>query len=171
MQKVSELMGRPIVSSETGERVGKVVDVLLDPHSNHVVGLVTAGGGLLSSEQVLPYADVQTLGKDAVVARSGNGVVGSKEWRQQGVDSKRSSTLKHRRVLTTSGRALGEISDVLLDGTAGTVEAFEVASPAFGGLVQRRSILPRGSGLTIGADAVLVPDEAAGALENPPKRS
>jgi len=169
MQKVSELVGKPIVSAETGERMGKVADVLLDPQSSHILGLVV-GGGLLSSEQVLPYADVQTLGKDAVVARSGKGVVGPKEWRQQGLDTARSSALTHKRVLTTSGRALGEIHDVLVDESAGTVEAFVVANSALGGLVRRRSILPQGSGVTIGADAVLVPDEAAAALEEATKR-
>ena len=170
MQKVSELVGKPIVSAETGERIGKVADVLLDPHSHHVLGLVV-GAGLFRSEHVLPYSDVQTLGKDTVVARSGTGVVGPKEWREQGIDAARSSTLKHKRVLTTSGRALGEIHDVLLDDSAGTVEAFEVTGSTLGGLMHRRSILPQASGVTIGADAVLVPDETAVALEESRKSS
>ncbi len=160
MQRVSELIGKPIVSAESGERIGKVTDVLLDPQTQHVVGIVV-GGGVFASEHVLPYGDVQTLGRDAVIARTGAGVVGPKEWRQYTVDATRSSTLKHRRVLTTSGRALGEVHDILLN-DGGMVESFEVSG---GGLMPRRSILPSVKGLTIGSDAVLVPDETAAAME------
>ena len=164
MQKVSELVGKPIVSADTGERIGKVSDVLVDLQSHHVLGLVVAGG-LFSSEHVLPYTDVQAMGRDAVVARSRSGVVGAKEWRQQAVETMRTSTLQHRRVLTTSGRALGEIRDVLLD-DAGGIEGFEIAGSTLGGLLRRRSRLPQAPGVTIGADAVLVSDETAAEMES-----
>jgi uncharacterized protein YrrD len=159
MQKVSELINKPVVSAETGVRIGKVSDVLLDPQARQVIGLVIAGG-VFSSEQVLPYSDVQTLGKDAVVARSGTGVVGRKAWRRQAVSTTRATALNRRRVLTTGGRALGEIDDLRID-DAGTVEAFEVTNSKLGGLRHKRSIVPHTSGVTIGDDAVLVPDEAA----------
>lgn len=164
MQKVSELVGKSIVSADTGERIGKVSDVLVDPQSQHVLGLVVAGG-VLGAEHVLPYTDVQTLGTDAVVARSGSGVVGRKEWHQQAIETIRTSTLQHKRVLTTSGRALGNIRDVLLD-DAGGVEAFEIAGSTLGGLLRRRSTLPQAHGVTIGADAVLVSDETAAEMES-----
>jgi uncharacterized protein YrrD len=167
MHKVSELIDKPIVSADSGDRIGKVADVLLDPSSQRVVALVVAGG-LLSAEQVLPYSDVQTLGTDAVVARTGAGVVGPKEWRQQAVETRRASTLNHTRVLTTSGRAVGEIRDVVLDDD-GAVDAFEVAGSSLRGLLQRRSTLPSAHGVTVGADAVLVPDETVDAMEQVPK--
>ena len=164
MQKASDVVGRAIVSSETGERIGRVADLLMDAGSARVIGLVV-GGGVLKSEEVLPYADVQTLGGDAVVARTAAGVLGRQQWREQGADATRSSTLKHRRVLTTTGRALGAIDDVYVDETTGAVAGFELVGSALAGLVQRRSLLPHNSGITIGADAVLVPDDVVAALE------
>ena len=53
MQKVSELVGKPIASADTDERIGKVSDVLVDPQAQHVAGVVVASG-VLSSEHVLP---------------------------------------------------------------------------------------------------------------------
>jgi uncharacterized protein YrrD len=120
---------------------------------------------VLSSEHVLPYKDVQTLGRDAVVARSGSGVVGPKEWHQQSQEAMRTSALRHKRVLTTSGRALGQIRDVLLD-EAGGVEAFEIGGSTLASVLRRRSTLPHAQGVTIGADAVLVPDDAAAEMES-----
>jgi uncharacterized protein YrrD len=163
MPRVSELIGRTVISGDSGERIGTVSDVLLDPQSLRVLGLVM-GGGLFRSEHVLPYTDVQTLGKDAIVARSAAGVVDPRQWHQRGSDSTRTSALKHRQVLTTSGRALGQIHDVMLD-EGGAVDAFELAGSTLSGLMGRRPIVPQVGGITIGIDAVLVPDEAAAAME------
>ena len=74
MWKVSQLIGKSIVSGDNGEKLGRVADVMLHPAAHQVVGLVVAGG-VLSPEQVLPYAEIQTLGTDAVIARSGTGLV------------------------------------------------------------------------------------------------
>lgn len=160
MQKVSEVIGRAVVSSEGGERIGRVSDVLLDPGSRRVVGLVLAGG-VFKSEHVLRYADVQTLGRDAVIARGSDGVLDAEAWRLQGVEALRASTLTHKRVLTTGGRHLGEIDEVFVDDQTGAVEAFEVRGSMLGGLRHTRSRLARGDGITIGTDAVLVPEELA----------
>jgi uncharacterized protein YrrD len=164
MPKISDIVGKAIISAETGEHLGKVADVLLDPPSRHAVGLVISGG-ILGAETVLPFGDVQTLGKDAIVARTGAGKVGRREWRQQDIDAARSSTFKHRPVLTSTGRALGEVHDVLLNGQTGIVEALEVAERAYGGLGHKRWLLPRGEDVTIGADAVVVSDTAAAVVE------
>ncbi len=163
MRKVSELLGRAIVSAENGERIGKVADVLLDERSQQVIGLIVAGG-LMRAEHVLPYSDVQTLGTDAVVARSTARVVSATKWHEQGLATRRASALKHRRVLTTGGKAIGAIQDVLLD-DRGSVDAFEVVDSTLGGLIHRRSTLPYANGLTVGADAVLVPDGTAAATD------
>ncbi len=170
MRRVSELVGKPVVSADTGERIGKVSDVLLDAQSRRMLGVVVSAG-LFAGEQVLPYEDVQTIGKDALVARSAGGVVGPKGWRAQGLDTLRTSALTGRRVLSTSGRSLGELHDLQVDEQAGTVEAFEVAVAAMGGLVRRRALLPRVDGVTVGADAVLVPDVTADAMEESRNRA
>jgi uncharacterized protein YrrD len=99
-----------------------------------------------------------------VVARSADGVLDAKQWRERGVQVARSSALRHKRVLTAGGRLLGEIDDVLLD-DVGIVEAFEISRSGFAGLVRRRSRLHQGSDVTIGTDAVLVSDAAAEAMD------
>ena len=101
MWKVTELIGKSIVSGNSGARLGQVADVLLDADSHRVVGLVVAGG-VLSAEQVLPYAEVQTLGTDAVIARSATGLITAKQWHARPVVATRTSALKKMRVLTAA---------------------------------------------------------------------
>ena len=79
-QRVSELMGKVVVSANSGEKLGTVSDVLLDDVDHHLVGLVVRRG-LMKSEHVLPSASVQTFGRDTVVSRTADDLVSAKEWR------------------------------------------------------------------------------------------
>lgn len=156
MQRVTDVVGKAIVAAESGEQVGRVADLLLDADGHQVVGLVVAGG-LLASEQVVPFSEIQTLGRDAVLVKTASGVVGRKAWREQAVTTSRSSSLRDKPVITDAGRALGRVRDVHLNETTGAIEALEIGEP---GLVQRRSVLPQ-SHLRIGPDAIIVPDSDA----------
>lgn len=78
-QRATDLIGKPVVSADGGEKLGTVADLLLDDQANHLVGLVVKRG-MLHGEDVLPAAAVQTLGRDAIVSRS-NELIPAKEWR------------------------------------------------------------------------------------------
>ncbi len=80
-QRATDLIGKPVVAADSGEKLGTVSDLLLDSSSHHLVGLVVKHG-LLKGETVLPAAAVQTLGRDAIVSRSGSALVAAKDWRR-----------------------------------------------------------------------------------------
>lgn len=82
MQRLSELMGKAIVTADTGEKLGTVADILLEDDGHRVAGVVVRSGWM-GKERVLPYEGVQTLGRDAVVARSSRELMGSREWRDR----------------------------------------------------------------------------------------
>jgi uncharacterized protein YrrD len=127
-----------------------------------VLGLVIAGG-TFRAERVLEYADVQTIGRDAVVTRAGAVAVAAKDWRQRQMTTMRSSVLRHKRVITTTGRALGEVHDLIL-GDDGRVSSFEVTGSKLGGLVRPRFMLPHTGDITLGADAVVVGENTAATI-------
>ena len=172
MERVSEMVGKPVVSAATGEKVGSVADLLVAPQGDRVVGVIVKSG-VLAGEQVLPYEDVQAVGRDALIARTKEGVVGAREWHERGIDAERSSSLKDKRVITNEGRQLGQIKDVYVDGPTGMVRGYEVEGRGLAGLIARRAALPRTDGITIGPDAVIVSPEAASVFESdehPPRR-
>ena len=165
MRRISEYVGKPIVSADTGEKVGTVADVLVDADAGRIVGVIV-GGGLLTSEHVLPYADVQVMGGDAVIAKSRERVVGARGWREIGSDAARAKTYKNKRVITTGGRELGEVRDVYVHQQTGAVEAYEVVGPAFTSLIERWTILPQSGDVTVGPDALIVTEDAAREFEH-----
>lgn len=81
-QRATELIGKGVVSADTGERLGTVSDILLDESDHRLVGLVVRRGGLMKSEHVLPSAAIQTYGRDTVVSRTGQDLVTAKDWQR-----------------------------------------------------------------------------------------
>jgi uncharacterized protein YrrD len=79
-KRVKDVLGKPVISADTGERLGTVADLLLDDASHQLVGVVVAHG-VLKHEHVLPASSVHSLGSDAVVSRSAQ-LIGAKEWRE-----------------------------------------------------------------------------------------
>jgi uncharacterized protein YrrD len=165
MRRVSEVVGKPIVAADTGEKLGTVADVLVDTRASRMIGLVI-GGGLLASEHVLPYADVQTLGGDAVLARSRQTVMTAREWHESAQDAARSSTFKNRRVMTVTGRELGAVRDLCVNEQTGVVEAYDVSGTGLR-LVRRHNLLTASAAVTVGPDALIVSEDAAREFENP----
>ena len=80
-RRATHLIGKPVVSAATGERLGTVSDLLLDDAGTSLVGLVLSHGWL-KGEHVLPAESLQTLGTDAVVSR-GNETIAAKEWQER----------------------------------------------------------------------------------------
>lgn len=160
MHSVKALVGKPVISVESGDKLGTIADALLDDENVRLVGLVISGG-MLGKEHVLPFELVTTLGGDTVLVRSQAGILGAREWKESGIRATRSSTLKGRPVVTATGHRLGEISDLLVDAQTGAFDALEVASRDFGGLRTKRTQVRPGADIRIGPDAVVVPDDAA----------
>jgi len=80
-KRATDVIGKPLMSAASGEKMGTVTDLLLDEANVTLIGLVVSRG-MLKGEHVLPISAVQTFGTDAVVSRSSE-LVNAKQWRQQ----------------------------------------------------------------------------------------
>ena len=80
-KRASDVIGKPVVSADSGRKLGTVGDLLLDEHGRELLGLVVRHGAL-RSEDVLPVEAVQSLGTDAVVSKS-DGLISAREWRDR----------------------------------------------------------------------------------------
>ena len=156
---VEDMIGKSLVSTSTGERIGTVSDGLLDAAGTRLLGLVV-GKGMLAAEHVLPLADVQLVGPDAVLVRTGEHVLTATEWRDSEVTATRCSALKGRRVVTEDGRLLGQVSGLAVAEETGALQAVEVEQRSLAGLRHHRLIVAAPPLPRIGPDAVVVANES-----------
>ena len=165
MRRMSRLIGKAIVAADSGSRIGKVADVLVDPERARIAAFVVRSG-FLSNERVLPFAEIATVG-DAVVARSALGVLDAGEWRSRGLDTTRAKRFRGNPVITTEGNRIGDVRDLFVDEQTGALADIEIQSPDFAGLLVRRSRLLIPPQARIGQDAILIPPSAAESTEQP----
>ena len=155
MQRLGELVGRPVVSQDAGAKIGEVADLLVD--GGRVVAIVLAGG-MLKSEHVLPFSEVRLLGEDTVIALSATALVSPKQWGQSGITAHRLSNTRKKQIVTTGGQTLGVVGDVYVE-ASGKIAGYDVETRGFGGLVKRHAMLSA-DGVTVGPNALVVSEEA-----------
>jgi uncharacterized protein YrrD len=156
MRHTNELVGKPIVNGDTGERVGKATDLLVSHDAQQLIGVVVSRGVLGNEKGVLPFEHVRSLGGDVIVADGRQPILDHEQWRRRATETIRSSALAHKRFVTTTGRELGQLSDVCFNEESGRVSGFEVAEAGFAGLVQHHRVIEPAGEVIVGPDLVLV---------------
>lgn len=169
MYRLSEMIGKTVVSVDSGEKLGTISDGLLEPVEARLVGLVI-GHGMLGREHVLPLEDVQTVGRDTVLAKSNEHLIDPRDWKAREVDATRTSTLRGRPVVSGAGERLGEVSDLLVDERTGAFGGLEVETRSLGGLRHHRSVIPSTPTPRIGRDAIVIPEQIQAASPGAPSR-
>ena len=166
MLKGKSIIGKEILSLEEGVKLDKVTDVVVDPEGLQVVALMVTEGGFMSSSKVIPMAEVESFGKDAVVIRSSQSIVAASAdpALQQVVE--REEKILGKNVFTTHGDNQGSIADIYFEEATGTVVGYEISAGRLGDVAKGRSYLATDEITAIGGDVVYVEPETAATLES-----
>lgn len=161
MQKGSDLIGKQVVFFETGEKKHKVQDLIFDPSTNTILGLVVDTGGWFSNARVLPLEYVQSIGEDAVIIQNETGIINAEDDPKIAQIMSAKNVLKGTRVMSEDGKDLGKLVDVYFDESSGKVTHFEVSGGILADTYNGRSFIPADEALKVGEDVVFVSAAAA----------
>ena len=161
MQKGKEVIGRKIVTLDSGERVDSVRDLIFDEQGNHVLALLIDEGGWFHAARVIPFTSVKSIGEDAVMIASADDVVSARDDATIAAAMESKSGLAGLNLLTSDGKELGRIADVFFDETSGQVVGYEATGGLFSDLSSGRTFVPAPESVTIGAEAAIVPPSVA----------
>jgi uncharacterized protein YrrD len=161
MYKGKEIIGKPVVSYDVGEKFYTIQDLLFDQTSNQILGFLVQESSWFNSAHVLLLKDVQSIGPDAVITASKNVIVRASEIPVISHILERNNILQGTRILTMDGRDLGIMIDLYFDEKTGEVEGYEVSGGLFADAYSGRSFVPAPQTLKIGKDVAFVPTETA----------
>jgi len=165
MRKGSDLIGKPIIAFDSGERLENIEDLLFDQNSNQLLGFLVDEGGWFSTARVLPLENVQSIGQDAIIVPSKNTIVNATQVPAINRILERNNVLKGTRIMTTDGRDLGTMADLYFDERTGQVEGYEASGGVFADAYTGRSFVPAPHTIKIGEDVAFVPPETATLME------
>lgn len=165
MRKGSDLIGKPVISYDTGEQFEKIQDLVFDQNNNQLLGFVVDEGGWFSAARVLPLNRVQALGPDTVIVPNKNAVIAADSEPIFRKILERNNILKGTKIITTDGKDLGTLTDLYFDEHTGGIEGYEASGGIFADAVNGKSFVPAPQTLKIGEDVAFVPPETATLME------
>ncbi len=176
MLKASEVIGRQIIVREGGPDIGRIKDLVVDSTGREVIGIVLSDA-LLSSSRVASWRAVQAFGPDSVVIDAARSVVKASAEPDIKAVLDQKTRIKGLKLVTTKGKELGKIVDVVFDETTGDVTGYELSSGLFSDTFDGTPFLPTPKWIEFGKDVAFVAPEmeqtikASGGLKGVFKRS
>ena len=157
---MDSLIGVAVLSRATGNKLGLVDDLIVDPISGALLGLTvqTQKG----DPGVLDYLDISSFGQDAVMANNDDSVV-PLEGSQLGQQPRAKHNLKGAKVVTEGGNLLGHVANVFIHLAQPALAIYEVRESLLDKLLGHELFIPASLGLALsdGAERIIVPDETA----------
>ncbi len=161
MLKGSDLIGKVVVTYDTGKKIERIRDLIFDQERNQLLGFLVEEKGLFRDAKVIPLQEVQAIGLDAIVVHSKESVVEAHHSPAIAEIVHHNNVLRGTKILTTAGLNLGELVDLFFDEHSGLVEGYEVSGGVFADAYSGRSFVPAPETLKIGYDVAFVPPETA----------
>lgn len=157
---IDALIGKTVLSRTTGNLLGQVYDLYIDPIEGVLMGLTIAmPTGKMGG---LDYKKVYSFGQDAVMAADDDAIVSlDDDWVATHSHAKRH--LMGTKIVTESGNLLGHISNIFVRLTPPPIAVYEVRESIMDKLLGRNLFIPASTGhaLSSSAERIVVSNNAA----------
>jgi uncharacterized protein YrrD len=150
MRKGKDTGGLLVITRDTGKKLGKVADLVLDRQGSRVLGILMDEAGWFKEAKVVAWPSFRVIGLDAVIIDDEASVKKASEVPEMTEVLEGGNVLIGIRVSTTDGRELGKIEEFYFDPETGAVQGFELS----GG--KGRSFLPTPPSFESGEDVAFV---------------
>jgi uncharacterized protein YrrD len=154
---IDKIIGMPVLSRSTGNNLGKVSDLYIDPAHGVLKGVtIVAPNGKFGG---IDYHDVYSFGQDAVMVDNDNEIVVlNEEWVEQHPHAKRH--LIGTNIVTDAGNHLGQISNLYVRLTSPPAIVYEVRGSMMDSLLGRNLFIyaANAGALSSNAERIIVPN-------------
>lgn len=127
MIKALDCLGLDVITINEGQKLASVKDVIYDQGSQKVLAFLLDEGGMFVDPHVILISDVKKIGQDALMIETVEDIQSSAN-----VDETIRSIaldkifLTETKIVTTTGKSLGKVSDIYFDPLTGQVLEFEL---------------------------------------------
>ena len=166
MLRGSDIMKRSVIAQDTGERVGRVEDLVIDRAGRRVLGIVVAEKTLIGSDKVVAWPAIRSLGMDNIIIDSTASVLKKSEIPELAEAMDDGYVILGSRLQTTGGRELGKIDSFFFDPETGEVVGFELTGGPNKLRESGSSFLPTPPNLQVGKDYSFVDPSAVETIED-----
>ena len=159
--EIDKIVGMPVLSRTTGNKLGEVYDLYVDPAQGVLRGVtIKAPNDRLGG---IDYQNIYSFGKDAVMVNDDGAItVLTDEWVAQHPHAKKH--LVGTNVMTEGGNHLGEIGNIFVRLTTPPAVIYELRGSLWDNLMGRNHFIyaAHAGALSSNAERMIVPNEVIG---------
>ncbi len=164
MRTKDSVEGTAVIALDSGTRLGEVEELLFDLEQNRLVGILLEDAGRHPAKAV-PYANVRSIGPDAVMVDSESAVMDADAHDEMGRVLKQERKIEGKQLFTDDGKNVGKIVDIHFDEQTGRIEGYEVSGGILADAYTGRSFVPAPATIKVGKDVTIVSAETTRTIE------
>ena len=115
MIEAKNLINLPIASEEDQEKIGEIIDIVIEPENGRVLGFLVKEGGMFSTVKALSVVDIRDWDTNGIVTRTFENIVEPKEIIRLNELYEKNIILLNMKAKTESGKSLGKVENYLID--------------------------------------------------------
>lgn len=156
---IGAVIGMTVLSRSTGNKLGLVRDVVVDPVNGLLLGLTVAAEG---GPALLGYDDVYSFGRDAIMAETDDSVRLLDEGSPVNLPQAREHLIGTK-IITESGHLLGHIANAFVTLQPPPFIVYEIRESVFDKLLGREFFILASAGHALSNDGerLVVPEDTA----------
>ncbi|MCL4552410.1 MAG: PRC-barrel domain-containing protein [Candidatus Marsarchaeota archaeon] len=169
MIKATELRGKAVVALDTAHKIGEVDSLYIKPEEQKVVG-IRVRSRQYNDRLAIAAPNIHSIGQDAVTITS-NSLLQHPTRIPELAHVPALEQIEKARVVTESGKLLGQISDVYIDAENCEITKYELEGSFWENLTQNKHTFVARKGMQFGTNILVVPDEVEAQLGREPARA
>jgi uncharacterized protein YrrD len=123
--KVKDLIGKPVVAANSGERIETVVAPIFDRDENCLLGFLVDQDGWFSNPKVLPLYLVKSIEADAIIIPWKESIAPASNYATIHDVLAQNNSIDRDHIVANNDRDLGTLLDLYFDENTGDIENSE----------------------------------------------
>ncbi len=167
MRKGHTITGLQVLALDNAADLGHVLDLVFDHDADECLGILLRENSMFHAAQVVPWSEIRSIGKDAVMIESEHSVMAPGDDARLSAVMERDTHLSGTRILTETGDEIGSFSDIYLDENTGRVIGYETSGGLVSDTMSGKRYIPaeKTGDLHVGDDVLMVDPQIAGDFE------
>ncbi|MEG6617169.1 PRC-barrel domain-containing protein [Peptococcaceae bacterium 1198_IL3148] len=160
MIKSKKFIGMPVISLSEGQQIGKIKELVVDPHSKSVAALLIEQKGWFKDQKFIPYGKVCSVGDDAITIEQSANIQKGASLPEILQLTKDKYQLLNEKVVTENGKVIGMVEEYYVDIFTGDIAGLEVSGSFINSLMSGRAFLDMALVRTIGKELIVTSNDA-----------
>lgn len=156
--RYSKTIKLAIVSIKSGEKVGKVSDLVVNPENGKFLALLLQPEKAFAKKKIVLAEDISSIGENAIMVQDESAAVPLQDNEQIMENIEAKVKIASNKAVTYSGDLLGSIKDYEIDETSYKLSKIYVSTGLIKDIFKGELVITADKIISIGKDAIIVKD-------------